>query len=80
MLMASLSGFDQGGSLSSTLEHVHSIKTRILRGVGCKVSAWEQLGAARDYQRAARPVAAYPAAAYPVAAWRCESVGNERVG
>ena len=54
--------------------------TRILRGVGCKVSAWEQWGAARDYQRAARPVAAYPAAAYPVAAWRCESVGNERVG
>ena len=53
---------------------------RILRGVGCKVSAWEQWGAARDYQRAARPVAAYPAAAYPVAAWRCESVGNERVG
>ena len=48
--------------------------------MGCKVSAWEQWGAARDYQRAARPVAAYPAAAYPVAAWRCESVGNERVG
>ena len=56
------------------------VATRILRGVGCKVSAWEQWGVARDYQRAARPVAAYPAAAYPVAAWRCESVGNERVG
>ena len=31
-----------------------------------------------DNQEVAYP--AYPAAAYPVAAWRCESVGNERVG